>query len=113
MTDEDLETFTKLMEQAKTDEERSRIRSQWLPHLSRCLVSTNRHVKAVEDALCSVTEGIKNLGEKMDRLHSVPKFKEDKIGWLKANWMWCVIMLYILQSLFGVNVAGMIQKLIS
>ena len=109
MTDDDLETFTKLMEQAKTDEERNRIRSQWLPHLSRCLVSTNRHVKAVEDALCSVTEGITKLGEKMEHLHSVPKFKDDKIGWLKANWMWCVIMLYILQSLFGIDVASIIQ----
>lgn len=110
MTEEDLESFTALMENAKTDEERGRIKEQWLPHLSRCLLSTNKHVKAVEEAVEEVSDRIEKLSQKMDRLHNQPSFKEDRIGWLRTNWMWCIIMLYVLQQLLGINAAGLIQN---
>lgn len=112
MTDDELETFMRLMEQAQSEEEKRRIQEQWLPHLSRCLVSTNRHVKAVEEALQELGTNIVDIKNKIDRLQAAPTWKEDKWGWLKANWMWCVIMLYMLQNLFGVNVASLIERFI-
>lgn len=109
MKDEDLETFTALMENARTDEERMRIKEQWLPHLSRCLINTNKHVKAVEEAVQEVSDRIEKLSQKMDRLHNFPSFKDDRAGWLRQNWMWCIIMLYVLQQLLGVPAATIIQ----
>lgn len=109
MTDDELQTLSKLMENAKSEEERRHIQEQWLPHLSRCLVSTNLHVKAVEEAVANLTATMKEINDKMSSLHSAPSWKDDKVGWIKANWMWCVILLYVLQSLFGIDVASLIR----
>ncbi|MGN0885711.1 MAG: hypothetical protein ACI4RT_01810 [Candidatus Spyradenecus sp.] len=114
MHDEDIATFDKQMSNAKTDEERTNLLWQWFPHFARCLNSTNAHIKAVEraqnDGLAEIRKGLDTIRATIEELHRVPRWSTDKLGWLKANWMWVVIMLYIAQSMLGVNVAVLIER---
>ena len=121
MTEEDLEEFHKQMDAAQSNEERQQIRLRWMPHMARCMRSTNTHIKAIEksvgtqfqllEARCEeIHKDVCDLGAKVDRLHETPKWKDNKMEWLKANWVWVVVMLYIAQSLLGLNVASLIER---
>lgn len=117
MTYEDMERFFEELMAATTEEERQAVRARWLPMLVRCLDSTNAHVKEAEkmareaESLAKeARDGVIALKATVETLHKTPKWSEDKMGWLKANWMWVVVMLYMLQSL---GVEGAFAKLVS
>lgn len=96
MTEEELALFDDMVLDAKTDADRSAVIAKWLPHFARCLISTNRHVKKVEAAIDA-------LNKKIDRLHSKPLWKDDKMGWLLSHWLEIAVFLYLLKS-FGVEI---------
>lgn len=111
MTDEEMTTFERQMKEAKSEEERIRIRELWQPHMMRCLNSTNRRIKKIE-GLMATHEDIDKIFSRINTLHAAPSWKDNKVEWLKANWMWLVVMFYIFQSMFGVNVAEHIQRIL-
>lgn len=111
MTDEEMTTFEHQMHDAKTEEERKRIRELWQPHMMRCLNSTNRRVKKIENAMAT-HEDVDKIFTRINSLHAAPHWKDNKLEWLKVNWMWLVVMFYIIQSLLGVDVGEYVQQIL-
>lgn len=103
MTDEEMTTFDHQMKDAKTEEERQRIRELWQPHMMRCLNSTNRRVKSIEGAMATHAD-VDKIFTRINELHAKAKWKDNKVEWMKENWMWVVVFLYMIQSLFGIDV---------
>ena len=60
-----------------------------------CNVSTRMHLKTLEKDLA---DGLKELAEKMDRLHGSPRLKEDFFGWLRCNYQWIIICLLAIKA---------------
>lgn len=102
MTDEEMTTFDHQMKEARTDEERQRIRELWQPHMMRCLNSTNRRVKQIEKGMAT-REDVDKVFNRINELHRSPRFSEDKIGWLKEHWMHVCVALYIFQEWLGIE----------
>lgn len=102
MTDEEMTTFDHQMKEARTDEERQRIRELWQPHMMRCLNSTNRRVKTIEKGMAT-REDVDKVFNRINELHRSPRFSEDKVGWLQEHWMEMCIMLYIVQQWLGIE----------
>lgn len=115
MTDDELKLFADSLSAAKNDEERARVRDQWLPHMARCLISTNRHIKTMEEtsrqSLDAIRGDIDAIGAKIDRLHRAPKWGEDKLGWLMANWLQLAVMAYLLKAL-GIELGPIVRALL-
>lgn len=103
MTDEEMTTFEHQMREANTEEERKRIRELWQPHMMRCINSTNRRVKTIESLMATHAD-VDKIFTRINKLHARVRWKDNKIEWVKENWMWLVVLCYILQSMFGINI---------
>lgn len=99
MTDDEQALLEEQLRKAETPEARLEVWLLWWPHMARCLASTNRHVKSAEASLENIDNGLNALVDKVNKLHAKAKWKDDKLGWLKENWMWVVVFLYMIQSL--------------
>lgn len=99
MTDEEKSLLEEQLKKAETPEARLEVWLLWWPHMARCLASTNRHVKSAETSLGNINAGLNALVDKVNKLHAKAKWKDGKLEWLKENWMWVVVFLYMIQSL--------------
>lgn len=110
MTDHDIQERRRQLDAAQTPEERIIIERVWQEKSLRCQAHTAERVKQLLKDAATKTD-IHEIVEKIDRLHSSPKWKDNKLEWLKANWMWVLVLLYMLQSMFGVNVSAIIERI--
>ncbi|HIV09538.1 MAG TPA: hypothetical protein IAC79_05445 [Candidatus Spyradenecus faecavium] len=108
MTDDEQALLEEQLRKAETPEARLEVWLLWWPHMARCLASTNRHVKGTEATLERIDENLNDLAGMIEKYHGKTSWKADKLGWLKENWMWVVVFLYMLQSL---GVEGVFGKL--
>lgn len=76
--------------EAQTEGARTRVLVHWLPILVRCQIKTAARAKLH-------VEQLRRLEAKVDALHAAPRFKDDKLGWLRANWKWLIIFLLLLK----------------
>ena len=117
MNREDLDTFMDQASRASTSEERLAVLCNWTPHMARCLQSTNTRVKDLEvtqaEGCKALHESIAEIKRDITALHSSPKWKDDRLGWLRENWTWVMLMLIFIQTSFGINVSGVIQHIFS
>lgn len=116
MNKEDLDTFMDQARRANTNEEKLTVLCTWTPHMARCLQSTNIRVKDLEvnqaEGCKALHESIAEIKRDITALHSSPKWKDDRLGWLKDNWTWVMLMLIFIQTSFGVNVSGVLQHIL-
>lgn len=91
MNDEQSTQLSQEMMDAHTECDRVRVFIHWLPVLVRCIITTAARAKMA-------VAKQKELEASMKRLHSTPTFKEDKLGWLKANWQWLILFLLLLKQ---------------
>lgn len=91
MNEEQASRLSAELLEAGGEADRSKVLIRWLPELVRCQIKTaGRAKRLVEDMV--------RLEAKVDRLHSAPSFKSDKLGWLRANWQWLVLFLLLLKQ---------------
>ena len=71
---------------------------------------TKEELEFIKQNLSEIRQEIYQIRSTMERLHQLPKWKDDKMAWLKMNWMWIVIMLYVLQSMLGIETTEIIGQ---
>lgn len=107
MTDEDLHERRRQLDAARTPEERAAIERVWTEHSLRCQAHTAARVKEIMRTMATKKD-IAQLSAKIGALHSVPKWSEDKAGWLVGHWFQLIVAAYILKSL-GVEVGPIVK----
>lgn len=95
MKAEDVIAFRARYGEAKTPEAKLDALADQMEATGLCNISTRMHLKSLEKDLA---DGLKALAEKMERLHGVPRFREDPLGWLRGNWQWMVIFLLVVKQ---------------
>lgn len=118
MTEEDIDTLTAQLRESPDFNGKATILFVWVPHIARCMRSTNAHVKALEgqfeETANGLRDGLADVIAKIDSLHKKAKFvKGERVEWVKENWMWVVVLGYIIQSLFGVDVSELAKSLMA
>lgn len=111
MTDEDIRERRRQLDAAQTPEERTVIERVWQEKSLICQAHTAERVKELVQKSATKAD-IEGIGSRISALHSCPKFKDDKLGWLRQNWLWVMAFLYMLQSMLGVNVVDLVNKII-
>ena len=91
MNEEQSAQLSEELLEAEDEAGRTRVLIRWLPVLVRCQIKTAARAK-------QLVEDMGRLEEKMDKLHSAPRFKSDPLGWLKSNWQWLVLFLLLLKQ---------------
>lgn len=87
--------FEEALGSARTDSERLDVLVEQAKAQILCSLSTKMHIKGLETELA---DGLKELAEKMDRLHGSPRLKEDFFGWLRCNYQWIIICLLAIKA---------------
>lgn len=110
MTDEDLTERRRQLDAAKSPEEKAVIESIWKEHSLRCQAHTATRVKQL--VATTATKGdITAVLDQINRLHSSPRWKEDKAGWIAKHWLEIVVFAYILKTL-GIELGPLVKAAI-
>lgn len=102
MTEEDIETFDRMMEGAKTSADLIKVYKAVLPHFGRCIAKTGARVKSIEDMVSKTCNGPKWKVFLEEKAKSFPPAIAITIWgliWFADNWWKVVIAMYCAKAL--------------